>query len=108
MLCEIGTYRFFTSFRMTRLRFVVILSEAKDLCDLIILADAWISTGPSALNSSLSTLNAPLYPTSMFVSITLRTSSAACMNAPATLGSKWLPEPSSMMAMAFSKGKPSL
>ena len=25
-------YRFFTSFRMTRLSYVVILSEAKDLC----------------------------------------------------------------------------
>ena len=31
LLCEIGVYRFFTSFRMTCLRFVVILSRAKNL-----------------------------------------------------------------------------
>ncbi len=37
-----------------------------------------------------------------------RTSSEARMKAPATFGSKWLPLPSSMIAMAFSKGNPSL
>ena len=34
MMSYVGdAYRFFTSFRMTHLRFVVILSEAKDLCE---------------------------------------------------------------------------
>ena len=43
-----------------------------------------------------------------WVFMTRRTSSWACTKALTIWGSKWVPEPSLMMAMAFSKGKPSL
>ena len=94
--------------RMTANQSPVILSEAKDLYVCIMNSASLVSRDGSAshLSTPRSTLHSHLIP--IFIFITRLTSSEACMNAAATFGSKWLPAPSSMMAMAFSKGKPSL